>query len=134
MCCISASSAIHTGILFVALLCLDCLCCCFAWPILPYSRNSLWLAHLFFFLWLIIVEFFYFPDIVSKKGSDAWWYMTTEDLLPEKYRQNASEYYKGTDTMDVWFDSGMKFWYTNCGILKEYFILHGPNLLAPFKD
>ncbi|XP_042474785.1 isoleucine--tRNA ligase, chloroplastic/mitochondrial-like isoform X1 [Zingiber officinale] len=45
-------------------------------------------------------------DIVSKKGSDAWWYMSTEDLLPEKYRQNASEYYKGTDTMDVWFDSG----------------------------
>lgn len=71
---------------------------------------------------------------MSKKGSDAWWYMSTEDLLPEKYRQNASEYYKGTDTMDVWFDSGMQFWHTNCGILNEYFILHGPNLLAPIKD
>ncbi|WOL06641.1 isoleucine--tRNA ligase, chloroplastic/mitochondrial isoform X1 [Canna indica] len=45
-------------------------------------------------------------DIVSKKGTNAWWYMSTEDLLPEKYRQSASEYYKGTDTMDVWFDSG----------------------------
>ncbi|KAK3159260.1 hypothetical protein QOZ80_2AG0147910 [Eleusine coracana subsp. coracana] len=44
--------------------------------------------------------------IVSKKGSDAWWYMTTEELLPEKYRDKASEYRKGTDTMDVWFDSG----------------------------
>uniref|UniRef100_A0A0D9VLS1 isoleucine--tRNA ligase n=2 Tax=Leersia perrieri TaxID=77586 RepID=A0A0D9VLS1_9ORYZ len=44
--------------------------------------------------------------IVSKKGSDAWWYMTIEDLLPEKYRDKASEYRKGTDTMDVWFDSG----------------------------
>jgi len=44
--------------------------------------------------------------IVSKKGSDAWWYMTTEELLPDKYRDKASEYRKGTDTMDVWFDSG----------------------------
>ncbi|KAL5208548.1 hypothetical protein ABZP36_032983 [Zizania latifolia] len=44
--------------------------------------------------------------IVSKKGSDAWWYMTTEELLPDKYRNKASEYRKGTDTMDVWFDSG----------------------------
>jgi hypothetical protein len=32
--------------------------------------------------------------------------MTTEELLPEKYREKASEYRKGTDTMDVWFDSG----------------------------
>nr|CAB3451250.1 unnamed protein product [Digitaria exilis] len=44
--------------------------------------------------------------IVSKKGSDAWWYMTTEELLPDKYRDKASEYRKGADTMDVWFDSG----------------------------
>nr|BAK03064.1 predicted protein [Hordeum vulgare subsp. vulgare] len=44
--------------------------------------------------------------IVSEKGSDAWWYMPTEQLLPEKYRDKASEYRKGTDTMDVWFDSG----------------------------
>ncbi|XP_020172505.3 isoleucine--tRNA ligase, chloroplastic/mitochondrial isoform X1 [Aegilops tauschii subsp. strangulata] len=44
--------------------------------------------------------------IVSEKGSDAWWYMPTEELLPEKYRDKASEYRKGTDTMDVWFDSG----------------------------
>ena len=45
--------------------------------------------------------------IVSQKGSDAWWYMTVEELLPEKYRNKASEYEKGTDTMDVWFDSGI---------------------------
>ena len=32
--------------------------------------------------------------------------MTTEELLPNKYRDKASEYLKGTDTMDVWFDSG----------------------------
>ncbi|KAK9139360.1 hypothetical protein Scep_009041 [Stephania cephalantha] len=45
-------------------------------------------------------------SIISQKGSDAWWYMNVEELLPEKYRDRASEYQKGTDTMDVWFDSG----------------------------
>lgn len=44
--------------------------------------------------------------IIAQRGSDAWWLMTVEDLLPEKYREKASEYEKGTDTMDVWFDSG----------------------------
>lgn len=33
--------------------------------------------------------------------------MSTEELLPEKYRSDAADYQKGTDTMDVWFDSGM---------------------------
>lgn len=32
--------------------------------------------------------------------------MTVEELLPENYRDKASDYEKGTDTMDVWFDSG----------------------------
>lgn len=45
-------------------------------------------------------------SIIAQKGSDAWWYMTVEELLPAKYRDKAAEYEKGTDTMDVWFDSG----------------------------
>lgn len=45
-------------------------------------------------------------SIISQKGSDAWWYMKVEDLLPEKYRDKALDYEKGMDTMDVWFDSG----------------------------
>lgn len=45
-------------------------------------------------------------SIVSQKGSDAWWFMKVEELLPDKYRDKASLYEKGTDTMDVWFDSG----------------------------
>ncbi|MED6110314.1 Isoleucine--tRNA ligase, chloroplastic/mitochondrial [Stylosanthes scabra] len=45
-------------------------------------------------------------SIIAQKGSDAWWYMTVEDLLPPKYCDRAAEYEKGTDTMDVWFDSG----------------------------
>lgn len=44
--------------------------------------------------------------IIAEKGSDAWWEMSVEELLPEPYRQDANKYRKGTDTMDVWFDSG----------------------------
>lgn len=43
-------------------------------------------------------------QIVAEKGSDAWWELSIEELLPEKY--HGKQYRKGTDTMDVWFDSG----------------------------
>ncbi len=45
-------------------------------------------------------------DIVRDRGSDAWWELSVEELLPEPYRHNGRTYRKGTDTMDVWFDSG----------------------------
>ena len=44
--------------------------------------------------------------IVAEKGSDAWWELSVEELLPQNYRNNGKSYRKGTDTMDVWFDSG----------------------------
>ncbi|EAZ90580.1 isoleucine--tRNA ligase [Crocosphaera chwakensis] len=44
--------------------------------------------------------------IFAEKGSDAWWEMSIEELLPEKYKTDSHNYRKGTDTMDVWFDSG----------------------------
>jgi len=44
--------------------------------------------------------------IIAEKGSDAWWELSAEELLPEQYRNNGREYRKGMDTMDVWFDSG----------------------------
>ncbi|MCV3217145.1 isoleucine--tRNA ligase [Plectonema radiosum NIES-515] len=44
--------------------------------------------------------------IVAEKGSDVWWELSVEELLPEQYRHNGKSYRKGTDTMDVWFDSG----------------------------
>jgi isoleucyl-tRNA synthetase len=44
--------------------------------------------------------------IIADKGSDAWWELSVEELLPPEYRANAANYRKGTDTMDVWFDSG----------------------------
>ncbi len=45
-------------------------------------------------------------SIIAEKGSDAWWELSVAELLPEKYRKDAEKYRKGTDTMDVWFDSG----------------------------
>ncbi|OYD98017.1 isoleucine--tRNA ligase [Nostoc sp. 'Peltigera membranacea cyanobiont' 210A] len=44
--------------------------------------------------------------IIAEKGSDAWWELSIEELLPESYRNNGKSYRRGTDTMDVWFDSG----------------------------
>ncbi len=45
-------------------------------------------------------------NIIAEKGSDAWWELSTEELLPPEYRDNGRTYRRGTDTMDVWFDSG----------------------------
>merc|ERR1711966_476373 len=54
-------------------------------------------------------------DIVAKHGSDAWWKMDEIDLLPEKYKGEADKWIKGTDTMDVWFDSGSSW----AGVVQE---------------
>jgi isoleucyl-tRNA synthetase len=45
-------------------------------------------------------------NLFAKHGSDCWWTMDEKDLLPEKYKDQADKWQKGTDTMDVWFDSG----------------------------
>jgi isoleucyl-tRNA synthetase len=45
-------------------------------------------------------------NIFREHGSDAWYSMSVEELLPENYRHNGRSYRLGTDTMDVWFDSG----------------------------
>jgi isoleucyl-tRNA synthetase len=44
--------------------------------------------------------------IIAEKGSDAWWNMSIEELLPAQYHNNGKTYRQGFDTMDVWFDSG----------------------------
>ena len=45
-------------------------------------------------------------EIFRVRGSDAWWELSLEELLPVEYHNNGKNYRKGTDTMDVWFDSG----------------------------
>jgi len=45
-------------------------------------------------------------NLFAEHGSDCWWTMEEEDLLPQEYKDEAEKWKKGTDTMDVWFDSG----------------------------
>ena len=60
--------------------------------------------------------------IIAEKGSDAWWELSVMELLPESYHNNGRSYRKGTDTMDVWFDSGSSW----AAVLK-----HRPELRYP---
>ncbi len=64
----------------------------------------------------------YVQKIFAEKGSDAWWEMPLEELLPEKYRNSGKTYRKGTDTMDVWFDSGSSW----AAVAKQRPELHYP--------
>lgn len=48
----------------------------------------------------------YVKSLVSKHGVDCWWSMPTNELLAPEHRNDGHTYTRGTDTMDVWFDSG----------------------------
>jgi isoleucyl-tRNA synthetase len=47
-------------------------------------------------------------DIFKVKGSDAWYELSSEELLPKDMKCNCGgvKFRKETDIMDVWFDSG----------------------------
>ncbi|KAL4162915.1 hypothetical protein PRNP1_003447 [Phytophthora ramorum] len=42
----------------------------------------------------------------EREGADCWWDLSVRELLPESLRDQADQYEKGMDTLDVWFDSG----------------------------
>nr|YP_002049176.1 isoleucyl-tRNA synthetase [Paulinella chromatophora]ACB42966.1 isoleucyl-tRNA synthetase [Paulinella chromatophora] len=44
--------------------------------------------------------------LIAEHGSDVWWEFEEIDLLPPIYTAESNRWRKGTDTMDVWFDSG----------------------------
>jgi isoleucyl-tRNA synthetase len=44
--------------------------------------------------------------LIAEHGADIWWDRDEAELLPPNYCSEASQWRKGTDTMDVWFDSG----------------------------
>ena len=44
--------------------------------------------------------------LIAEHGADVWWQRDEAGLLPEPYAAEATQWRKGTDTMDVWFDSG----------------------------
>ncbi|MCC3161144.1 MAG: isoleucine--tRNA ligase [Mollicutes bacterium PWAP] len=46
-------------------------------------------------------------ELVRKNGTDIWFNLSTDELLPEKYKNKG--WTKEKDIMDVWFDSGSSF-------------------------
>ncbi|WP_369085689.1 isoleucine--tRNA ligase [Metamycoplasma spumans] len=48
--------------------------------------------------------FDYVINLIEENGSDIWYEKSADELLPEKFRGQG--FYKETDIMDVWFDSG----------------------------
>jgi len=44
--------------------------------------------------------------IIEEKGTDAWFELDEAELLPPSHKDDAANWAKGRDTMDVWFDSG----------------------------
>ena len=44
--------------------------------------------------------------LIAEHGTDVWWQRDEADLLPPDLAPQAHQWRKGTDTMDVWFDSG----------------------------
>jgi isoleucyl-tRNA synthetase len=44
--------------------------------------------------------------LIAAHGSDVWWERQEAELLPPAHAAEADVWRKGTDTMDVWFDSG----------------------------
>ena len=44
--------------------------------------------------------------LIAEHGADVWWEQNEAELLPASYADEADQWRKGTDTMDVWFDSG----------------------------
>lgn len=47
----------------------------------------------------------------GREGADCWWDLSVKELLPPSMAGVADQYEKGTDTLDVWFDSGSS-WHT----------------------
>jgi len=45
-------------------------------------------------------------SLIAEHGSDVWWERDEAGLLPSAWADQADQWRKGTDTMDVWFDSG----------------------------
>jgi isoleucyl-tRNA synthetase len=59
----------------------------------------------------------HFADIVEQKGTDAWFELDAKSLLPAGYKCScgSSDFKKGQDILDVWFESGV----SHQGVLKQ---------------
>ncbi|XP_056282810.1 isoleucine--tRNA ligase, mitochondrial isoform X2 [Pseudoliparis swirei] len=53
-------------------------------------------------------------ELFKEKGSDCWWELPVETLLPEQVLKNSkagpvTDYVRGEDVLDIWFDSGVSW-------------------------
>ena len=69
-------------------------------------------------------------DIVERGGIEAWSRVTTEEILNQA-GDDASNYTKSTDILEVWFDSGSTFQHVLRGSHKDAYAF-GVNHRAPF--
>lgn len=58
--------------------------------------------------------------LFSEKGSDCWWELPIDSLLPPEVRKKSqvdkkAEFERGEDVLDIWFDSGVSW----AAVLKE---------------
>ncbi|CEG40940.1 isoleucine-trna ligase [Plasmopara halstedii] len=56
--------------------------------------------------------------VVEREGADCWWDLSVHELLPPSLQHQADRYEKGTDTLDVWFDSGTSWHAVLTNILR----------------
>lgn len=52
----------------------------------------------------------HFATLVLKNGgSDCWYRMSVNELLPERYKNIASKLVKGNQIFDCWFDNSLSW-------------------------
>lgn len=67
--------------------------------------------------------------VLEERGIDHWWEGPVEDFVPTALAATGRKYRKGTDTMDVWFDSGTS-WTGLQESLKDEHDLHSRKAIA----
>ena len=74
-------------------------------------------------------------SILEEKGPEYWWSGPVEEFIPLSLRNSTNsstlgqEWVKGTDTMDVWFDSGSSW-----TLLEELGLHSGSEGISAFAD
>jgi len=68
--------------------------------------------------------------LIAEHGADVWWQRDEAGLLPQPYAAEANQWRKGTDTMDVWFDSGSSW----AGVLQERSLHYPADLYLEGSD
>lgn len=72
-------------------------------------------------------------QVIREKGIDSWFKQDDSDMadwLPPRYKSEANSFYRGKDTMDVWFDSGTAWNELKDFYLKELKLKQLPTYLA----